>query len=74
MYTPAIAATAAATTANTFITTMVGFLPAETYFCLDSGRNLVSPIFFYFLPAEMRETQDGISHINMLEMKGIQDN
>ena len=52
----------------------VGFLPTETYFCLDSDRNLVSHSFFYFLPAEMRETQDGISHINMLEMKGIQDN
>ena len=52
----------------------VGFLPAETYFCLDSGRNLVSHGFIYFLPAEMRETQGGISRINMLEIKGIQDN
>ena len=51
-----------------------GFLPTETYFCLDSGRNLVSHGFIYFLPAEMRETQDGISRINMLEIKGIQDN
>ena len=36
--------------------TRVGFLPEETYFFQDVGRNLVSSIFFRFLPEEMEES------------------
>ena len=34
----------------------VGFLPEETYFFQDGGRNLASSLFFRFLPEEMEET------------------
>ena len=33
----------------------VGFLPEETYFFQDNGRNMVSSGFFHFLPEEMEE-------------------
>ena len=33
----------------------VGFLPEETYFFQDNGRNMVSSVFFHFLPEEMEE-------------------
>ena len=33
----------------------VGFLPEETYFFQDNGRNMVSSVFSHFLPEEMEE-------------------
>ena len=33
----------------------VGFLPEETYFFQENGRNMVSSVFFHFLPEEMEE-------------------
>ena len=37
------------------VTCRVGFLPEETYFFQDNGRNMVSSVFFHFLPEEMEE-------------------
>ena len=38
-----------------FVHVRVGFLPEETYFFQDNGRNMVSSVFFHFLPEEMEE-------------------
>ena len=45
----------AVTTPNVIHDNRVGFLPEETYFFQDNGRNMVSSVFFHFLPEEMEE-------------------